>query len=826
MQYLAKPNQTLIGHILDCLKVLKYYLELNQKCIDNFCKRYALNRDNLLNSLLVALYFHDIGKVISNFQRRMQNTEDDEQRQSHAIVSFAILLELFKNAPNDEMDIRLFGYLAVLAHHGQLHNNSFQGRYVPHSVVLDSEYVYQFTESLRHWHSKLGFGQLFPFKQIVFDSVQKEISLKRVQDYIYSVLISRKFRQEGNPSHKIKYSFIYSILTLCDNLASHLVDDQEGQNDSIITEELLKHQVYHKYLFEPKCIFECNPIVDKPFDVQSWLQKTQSNYVILNVGCGEGKTAAALLFARNKILEGKANSIIFTLPTQFTCNSMFDDFIDPDGYRFKRSEVGIFHSNIYSFLEREARKELAEGDTISSSELRQMVTDAKRFNSFYHKPITISTVDHLLLSFIHGFRTADRAFGNILNSVVVFDELHYYEKHTLAIIFTCLKLLKQFKVPHIVMTGTLPESVKKQLLTINPEFETVVGESQKQPYRIIKMSEPMVKKNSNGEYSISLHSSLIKNIRDNLDKKQIVFVNQVERAKAVYKQLKIQFPVANIMCYHAKFTLNNRITKEKEIKTAFCYSEPVLLVVTQIAELSLDISADIMYSEIAPIDAIGQRGGRLHRNGLHFQTGVCRCKFCTNHKLPNNHEYCLYIFPTEGFQGELEVEKINKFAAPYEFTLLQKSYEILPNNEVYTFHKMTDWVSKVYSEIDQLWSQDFHKLFLENLIFGNKPSSIFGKEEDGRSTGKIQIRLETYEEFNVIPYDEYLNWRKEFPQKRIEEIWQERDIEVSISKGKYFKYKNDGLLESSKILRVYYSNEIGFDFSKPNQTRNEHFVFV
>ena len=97
--------------------------------------------------------------------------------------------------------------------------------------------------------------------------------------------------------------------------------------------------------------------------------------------------------------------------------------------------------------------------------------------------------------------------------------------------------------------------------------------------------------------------------------------------------LKNQGICENLICYHSGFIGKHRVEKEKMIRSLFKGSDSCVLVSTQVSELSLDISADVMYSEIAPIDSIVQRGGRLNRKGISpidKQTG---------------HNYRLYLMP-------------------------------------------------------------------------------------------------------------------------------------------------------------------------------------
>lgn len=190
-------------------------------------------------------------------------------------------------------------------------------------------------------------------------------------------------------------------------------------------------------------------------------------------------------------------------------------------------------------------------------------------------------------------------------------------------------------------------------------------------------------------------------------------VNQVERAKVIAQAIQKKWPEINIICYHSEFTRTHRIEKERLILAVFKDKEDrlqgernllaewdlidnnqVILITTQICELSLDISADIMYSEIAPVDSIIQRAGRLHRNGKRPQLNLCGCAgHCLKRDyLPEDHEFNLWIFP-------IEWERKSALY-PYYFKdggedLLLRSWEII--GEVLKKGSCVEWINKYYN---------------------------------------------------------------------------------------------------------------------------------
>jgi CRISPR-associated endonuclease/helicase Cas3 len=85
----------------------------------------------------------------------------------------------------------------------------------------------------------------------------------------------------------------------------------------------------------------------------------------------------------------------------------------------------------------------------------------------------------------------------------------------------------------------------------------------------------------------------------------------VRDAQELYQLLQ-QAGWKKCMLLHARFTLRDRKNKEEKVDQA----EPgAILIATQIVEVSLDISYDVLITEIAPVDALVQRMGRVNRRG-------------------------------------------------------------------------------------------------------------------------------------------------------------------------------------------------------------------
>ena len=498
-----------------------------------------------------------------------------------------------------------------------------------------------------------------------------------------------------------------------------------------------------------------------------------SDRLILNAGCGEGKTAAALLFAQRLLKENQVERIIFTLPTKFTANNLYRDLVSPEGYDIPQKLVGIIHGDSKEFLAQLTDAEEARGEM----ERTNANLIAQEFeNNFYAKPVTISTVDHLLMSLYHGYKYADRAFFNVASSLVIFDEVHYYQGRTLKAIAEAMRHLTQLKVPHLVMTATIPTAVRERFDTLNSGHPYLFEQAEalrtdtsepKVPFEIRKLQKTPI------DVDNTVSSELLDLVRKNASKRQILFVNQVNRAKNVYLALKEQGISENLICYHSGFISKDRVQKEKIIRSLFkessqrkddeikileAYdfknSDACVLVSTQVSELSLDISADVMYSEIAPIDAIIQRGGRLNRKGespFNDQTG---------------HTYRLYLMPA--YEDE-------RACLPYEPDILQKSWEAI--GELYTFCEACRWVDAVYQEHPPLGHKELSDAMGYDLIFGKRPQDNYAEENDAE--GRVVIREQRYQTYDVVPV--------KFRESVIKDYREFKRHTLSISVGVYRK---------------------------------------
>lgn len=797
--------QTLEGHTIDSLKILKAYIENNQDILIQFCKRWDLDEELFLRNLFISIYLHDIGKLTKQFQDNISQGKSS-QKYPHAYYSFFLLNNI---EYVQLLDISI-EKLAVLGHHTQLHMSIYDNDENFGKPELLNENIFQFTKNAAAIHKNLNFDKYFDFeglkiheKDIKFKSSRARKLLKKTIKNVH------KFDQKV--ILKSVFTYFFSILQLCDDYSSanfsKFIEDYNGDInlfDSVM--ENPKEYVIKLNIENPiKAVLGDH----EPHDFQSELFEKSSKFSVLFAPCGRGKTEASLLWALNSMKNYNRNKIVFALPTQVTSNAMWERLCKMFGNGESNEEkikdgmkyVGLFHGKSFIKLKSEAMK---ENEDLNKVDIEEIQGDVFKGNVFF-KPITVTTIDHLIYSFVHGFRQADFALGNLQNATIIFDEVHYYEKHTLSHLTTLFRLLKQFDIPHLLMSGTLPDFIRDEL----EDYSEVIDKEgiEYTPFSFNLSDENIIKipksTDENKEGAL-INQEILDDIMNNYNfgLKQFIILNTIKRAQEFYKILKSNleenYDDPNVILYHSQFIHNDRVKKESEIMDN-AKKGPFILIATQVIEISLDISCDVMYTEIAPPDAIGQRGGRLNRKG----------KVCSTDGIP--HE--MKIFAPESH-------------LPYDEKLLQKTKNNILNGPS-SYKKVKELCDEIYDDY-KLEKTNLEKIFKECTLFGYRPIEIAFGEDEGRL---LQIRDEKFQKIDAIPCKFYENEERNLKvenQVKIPLWWYQNDQKKHGKDLEYFEVVPKLIGRKERyymICKMDYNDEIGFNYGKKAQCNLEDNIY-
>lgn len=324
-------------------------------------------------------------------------------------------------------------------------------------------------------------------------------------------------------------------------------------------------------------------------------QHWKDELLLVRAPTGAGKTDASLLWAQLQIENKRADRLVIAMPTRFTSNALAINVAE------SLSDTGLYHSSAW-FAK---FQEQVDAGTIKKQEAEKI----HEFARLLQTPLTVCTIDHLLMALTLTREDHHLIAFNMANSCLVIDEADFYDDFTQANILVLLEILKYWNVPVLLMSASLPESVL-------PSY-------QKLGFKIDKIIED-TSDNSRDRFEIKSIKEYtdLEDISDLLDlciKKgtAIVYANTVDKAIMFYNWFKKR--KANPILYHSRFTEPHKKDKEQELIDALgkdawekkCANGIAIL--TQIGEMSINISADIMISELCPIDRLTQRAGRLCR---------------------------------------------------------------------------------------------------------------------------------------------------------------------------------------------------------------------
>jgi len=486
--------QTLEGHTRDTLRVLLQYLSERGAFLESFCKHWGIDPNLFISHLLVSLALHDIGKATHKFQRSIRRGAR-ATRHPHAFYGLPLIVWVEQQAlPPLLPEMPYLTSSCVLGHHTQLSSNMYLS--VTGSATYMEEEILLHLQSVEKWCreevlSKLE-GIRFEWnpKKVERDQLARILNTYRDSGEVRGIIrrLSMKSRDivRSDPERaariKAVYSYMLSLLRVCDITASQFFDSHTEQKGE-------PGQVYgpiytpHSHLFPKLPPLSLDELIFpfKPYPYQEALARSSSRHVAVFAPCGRGKTEAALAWAHNICRKENRSRIVIALPTQATCNAMYD--------RLRGSHyhglVGLYHGMSLTKLRRDLaqpEEQEEENDEYHYEDLRE-----PHFRSeIFLTPVTVTTVDHLLLSFVHGYRKADFALGNLQEAVIIFDEIHNYEELTLSHIVRLFKILTAMGIPFLFMSATLPRSLVEKAKEACPSLkETVVDHEglEFKPYR-------------------------------------------------------------------------------------------------------------------------------------------------------------------------------------------------------------------------------------------------------------------------------------------------------------------------------------------------------
>lgn len=368
--------------------------------------------------------------------------------------------------------------------------------------------------------------------------------------------------------------------------------------------------------------------------------------IVVESPMGEGKTEAAMFLADtfNAVLSQRG--IYFALPTQATSNQMFGRVEKFLKNRFENGNINLQLQHGHSSLSAEfdTLKENFQNiqgvyEECSGDECVPHVVAAEWFT--YRKrgllaPFGVGTIDQALMAVLQTKHVFVRLFG-LAHKTIIIDEVHAYDAYMSTLLERLLEWLAALGSPVILLSATLPISRRDALIKAYQKglgFETGVTESGSYPrisyatHSTIKVRNIEVSAKTQTLHLKPIADDFVENLKAKLEKEGgcvAIICNTVGRSQDIYQMLSDdKFFADKIDLLHSRFRFCDRETREKRVLERFGKPDEnskspkrpkcAVLIATQIIEQSLDIDFDLMISDLAPIDLLLQRAGRLFRH--------------------------------------------------------------------------------------------------------------------------------------------------------------------------------------------------------------------
>ncbi|WNL38605.1 CRISPR-associated helicase Cas3' [Halomonas sp. PAMB 3232] len=626
------PGHNLLAHMLDVAAVAETLLELEpQSTLDWAAHAFGLPCESCARWLAAFIGLHDFGKAIPGFAAKwpvgreiiertgLVFSERACRQSNHSLATAALLVPPLQKRLEVELSWLRAIVQAISAHHGKHFLISERQSGKPKG---ESQGWFDARECLlaAYWSVLSPSGEILP-RELDIVAVNWLAGLTSTADWIAS---NPDWFPLGERHEQLQTYYIdakrLAALALHDigwKKARALLEDQNG------TAELLGR-------------IRGRPTAPRPLQIQGdQLLQTAKGPALLLVEApmGEGKTELAFLAHLRFEAANGHRGLYLALPTQATGNALFtrtQRFLK--SFLTERTDIQLVHGGAAM---NEQVRHLRNISHSSEETLSASAWFSQRRRPLL-SPYGVGTVDQALLATLNVKHHFVRLWG-LGNRVVVFDEVHAYDTYTGNLIVSLVRWLKAMNCSVVLMSATLPRKTRDQLVEawgadskLVPEFDyprVIMIDDQKTkgvhcPARDLKPIE------LNG-----IHESL-----DVVAEKAIeliadggcgaIVVNTVNRAQALYRMLKtlrddaeqsLHLQDLELVLFHARFPADQRGEIETQVLDLFGENDEqrpraALMIATQVAEQSLDISFDFMLSDLAPVDLILQRAGRLHRH--------------------------------------------------------------------------------------------------------------------------------------------------------------------------------------------------------------------
>lgn len=378
---------------------------------------------------------------------------------------------------------------------------------------------------------------------------------------------------------------------------------------------------------------------------------TEPQLILIEAPMGEGKTEAAVYLADYATHVLGQRGLFIALPSQATANQMFGrirSWLESryvGGEETQRINLQLSHGrsgysadyaallSLAAIEDDEQRKDSGPGLDASTPTVVAESWFAQSRKQQILAPFGVGTVDQVLLSVLRTRHHFVRLFG-LSGKTVILDEVHAYDAYMSTLLERLITWLAALGCSVVLLSATLPAGRRKRLVDA---YSGKTQECLSVPYPRITVAQAR----GGDARSFSFPADPARSLQVNLEwivesaltegLKSVlagggccaVICNTVKKCQALYAEICSQFAHDGfeILIFHSRYTVADRIRIERSVLDRLgppngSTSRPqrLILIATQVVEQSLDLDFDLLVSEVAPVDLLLQRMGRLHRH--------------------------------------------------------------------------------------------------------------------------------------------------------------------------------------------------------------------
>jgi CRISPR-associated endonuclease/helicase Cas3 len=629
-------------HSLDVAAVGQVFLERHLALCTLLATRLGLNEATFTRWQTFFLALHDLGKFSHRFQGMLQKQPDAPRyTERHDSLGWLLWAEKlgdeiiahpgFGATPN-RAKRRIFELWAqtVTGHHGQPPKNFWGDKYIP---ALKGQFSPQDEEAARQFAAECAALLLPAAAPSLPDLKVLENALKPLSWWLAGIAVLSDWlgsNQDFFPYHTESMPLPQYWEECALPQAEKIL-----QASGVIPLASKKHSLSElfNYLQPP------TPLQNQAAEIA-----LADGLFILEDVTGSGKTEAALMLAHRLIGAGLADGVYMALPTMATSNAMFGRIEEKSLHQaFFAGEPALLLAHSAGYMRQESPRQqiLPEAPAESDYGKHEDSAATQRGTWLYDNrkkallaDFGVGTIDQALLAVLYSRHQALRLLG-LSRKVLIVDEVHACDVYMQRLLEGVLEFQAAIGGSVILLSATLPQATRQCLADAYCKgLRQAAPELAENAYplltRVSAAATEEIPLDTRPEVARTVEVHLLHEAAEVHAKLMEIHQagqcacwirNTVGDALQALQDLQdAGIPAKCLELFHARFALGDRLEIEQRVLQGFgkdsghADRKGRILVATQVVEQSLDLDFDLLVSDLAPMDLLIQRAGRLRRH--------------------------------------------------------------------------------------------------------------------------------------------------------------------------------------------------------------------